>query len=64
MRLFERPYVTTNDVADLLDVTTQTARTAIRELEDRDVLGETTGKERYQEYKAVDIFAVLDRPVE
>lgn len=64
MRLFERPYVTTNDVADLLDVTTQTARTAIRELEDQNVLRETTGKERYQEYKAVDIFSVLDRPME
>jgi Fic family protein len=64
MRLFQQPYVTTNDVADMLDVTAQTARNAIRELEAQNVVTETTGKERYQEFKAVDIFEVLDQPVE
>ncbi|GGM49629.1 DeoR family transcriptional regulator [Haloarcula argentinensis] len=46
MRLFKQPYVTTNDVAELLDVTQQTARNAIQELEGQDVLTETTGKKR------------------
>lgn len=64
MRLFKQPYVTSNDVADLLDVTQQTARNAIQELEAQDVLVETTGKERYQEFKAVDIFEILNQPVE
>ncbi|NLV08280.1 DeoR family transcriptional regulator [Haloarcula rubripromontorii] len=55
--------MTTNDVADLLDVTTQTARNAIQELEAQDVLTGTTGKDRYQEFKAVDIFEILDQPL-
>ncbi|EMA26780.1 filamentation induced by cAMP protein Fic [Haloarcula argentinensis DSM 12282] len=64
MRLFKQPYVTTNDIAELLDVTQQTARNAIQELEGQDVLTETTGKKRYQEFKAVDIFDILDQPLE
>jgi len=63
MRLFRQPYLTTADVTELLDVTDQTARTAITELQSRGILEETTGKERYQEFKAVDIFDILDRPV-
>ena len=61
MRLFQYPYVTTTDVVELLDVSHQTARNAIQELEDEGVLQETTGKERYQEFKAVDIFDILTR---
>lgn len=64
MRLFQYPYLTTNEVADLLDVSHQTARNAIRELESRNILEETTGKERYQEFKAVDIFDILTRSFE
>jgi Fic family protein len=64
MRLFQYPYVTTNEVVDLLDVSRQTARNAIQELEDEGVLQETTGKERYQEFKAVDIFDILTRSFE
>jgi len=64
MRLFKQPYVTSNDVAELLDVTQQTARNAIQELESQGVLTETTGKERYQEFKAIDVFEILDRPLE
>jgi len=64
MRLFRRPYLTTADVKELLDVSHTTARNAIRELEDRDVLIETTGKDRYQEFKSVDIFEVLNQPPE
>jgi len=61
MRLFQYPYVTTSEVADFLDVTQQTARNAISELEAQGILEETTGKERYQEFKAVDIFEILTR---
>jgi len=64
MRLFKQPYVTTSDVVDLLDVSDQTARNAIGELEASDVLEETTGKERYREYRAVDIFEILGESFE
>lgn len=59
MRLFQNPYVTANDVADMLDVHQQTARDAISDLEAAGVLEETTGKQRYREYKAVDIFGIM-----
>lgn len=59
MRLFQQPYVTTQDVQELLDVSRQTARNALLDLEAADVLEETTGKERYQEFRAVDIFEIL-----
>lgn len=64
MRLFQYPYLTTDEVAELLDVSHQTARNAIHELESQGVLTETTGKERYQEFKAVDIFDILTRSFE
>jgi len=63
MRLFRDPYVTTTEVEEVLDVSYQTARNAITTLEAEGVLQETTGKERYQEYRAEDIFEVLNRPV-
>lgn len=61
MRLFQKPYLRTADAVELLDVSEQTARNAISELEAADVLEETTGKQRYREYKAVDIFGILNR---
>jgi len=64
MRLFQQPYVTTADVQELLDVSHQTARNAIQELEAAGVLEETSGKQRYQEYKAVDIFETLTKSFE
>lgn len=64
MRLFQQPYVTTNDVQELLDVSRQTARNALMELESTGVLEETTGKERYQEFRAVDIFDILTESFE
>ena len=48
-------------MAVVLDVTTQTARNAIDELEAQDVLEETTGKQRHQKFEAVDIFEILTR---
>lgn len=64
MRLFQQPYVDTATVADMLDVSDQTARNALSELEASGVLEETTGKQRYREYKAVDIFEILSQSVE
>jgi Fic family protein len=64
IRLFEQPYVDTGTVAEMLDVTDQTARNALSELAASGVLEETTGNQRYREYKAVDIFEILSQPVE
>ena len=64
MRLFQRPYVDTGTVVEMLDVSDQTARNARSELEASGVLEETTGKQRYREYKAVDIFEILGQSVE
>ena len=64
MRLFQYPYLTTSEVTDLLDVSHQTARNAIGELESQGILEETTGKDRYQEFKAIDIFDILTRSFE
>lgn len=64
MRLFQQPYVSSNDVAELLDVTQQTTRNAIQKLEAQDILTETSGKERYSEFKPVGLFEIFDRPLE
>jgi Fic family protein len=64
MALFEKPYVTTANVEEKLDVTHQTARNAIRNLEESGVLEETTGQARYQKFKASDIFTILNEPLD
>jgi len=56
MRLFEQPYVTARTVANMLNVTQQTACNPLTELEESGVLEKTTGRERYREHKAVDIY--------
>ncbi|GAA0681573.1 Fic family protein [Natronoarchaeum mannanilyticum] len=61
-KLFEQPYVTTNTVADMLDIERSTAYRAIDALEDDGVLEEVTGKDRNQEYRAKEIFEILERP--
>ena len=63
MRLFQRLYVDAATVTEMLDVTDQTARNVLSELEASGILEETTGKQRYREYKAIDIFDILSRPV-
>lgn len=64
MRLFEQPYITADQAAELLGMSGQSARNAISELEQLDVLEEVTGKQRYREYKAREIFEVLNEPLE
>jgi Fic family protein len=60
--LFERPYVTTKTVANMLDVERSTAHRAIADLEEEGVLEEVTGKQRNKEYRAKEIFEILERP--
>lgn len=62
--LFEQPYLTASMAAELLGVTDPTAYRAIDRLVDDDVLEETTGQERYREYRAREIFEILERPPE
>lgn len=61
-RLFERPYVTTKTVADMLDIERSTAYRAIDDLEDDGILEEVTGNQRNKEYRATEIFDILERP--
>jgi len=61
-KLFEQPYLTATVVQELLDVTGPTAYRAIDQLETEGVLEETTGKKRNREYRAREIFEILERP--
>jgi len=60
--LFEQPYVTSTTVQQRFDVTNATALRAIYELEEEGVLEETTDKARNKEFRAREIFAILERP--
>ncbi|MFC7047236.1 Fic family protein [Halobacteriaceae archaeon GCM10025711] len=60
--LFEQPYVTTKTVADSFDVEQSTAYRAISDLEAEGVLEEVTGKGRNKEYRAKEIFDILEQP--
>lgn len=61
-KLFEQPYVTSKTVQRLFDVKQPTASRAINELVDEGVLEEVTGKGRNKEYRAREIFEVLEQP--
>lgn len=61
-KLFERPYLTTKTVTRLFDVEPSTASRAITALEAEGVLEEITGKNRNKEYRAGEIFEILERP--
>ncbi|WP_254807858.1 Fic family protein [Natronosalvus amylolyticus] len=61
-KLFEQPYLTAGVVQELLGVTAPTAYRAINKLEEAGVLEETTGKERNREYRAREIFEILEQP--
>ena len=60
--LFERPYVTAQTVAEQFDVEQSTAYRAIESLQNDGVLEEVTGQQRNREYRAREIFEVLERP--
>lgn len=61
-KLFQNPYVIAADVADILNVTGPTAYRAINTLENEGILEEVTGQERNKEYRAAEIFEILERP--
>ncbi|KZN24938.1 filamentation induced by cAMP protein fic [Haladaptatus sp. R4] len=60
--LFEQPYLTTKTVTKLFDVEPSTASRSIAALEEEGVLEEVTGKARNKEYRAKEIFDILERP--
>jgi Fic family protein len=60
--LFDLPYFTAREVETQFNVSRQTAYNAIEELENEGLITEVTGKQRNQEFKAVDIFDILERP--
>lgn len=59
--LFELPYFTATDITQHFDVSRQTAYNAIEEAEAEGLVVEVTGQQRNREYKAVDIFDILER---
>jgi Fic family protein len=62
--LFEQPYFTADDVVEMLDIERSTAHRAINRLREEGLVEEVTGKERYQEFRAAEIFEILERPPE
>lgn len=62
--LFEQPYVTAKTVAERFDVERSTAYRAIESLLDEGVLEEVTDQQRNREYRAREIFEILERPPE
>ena len=62
--LFEQPYVTARTVGERFDVARSTAHRAIQELQEEGVLAEVTGQQRNREYRAKEIFEILERPPE
>ncbi len=61
-KLFEQPYLTAKTVTRLFDVDRSTASRAITALQEDGVLEEVTGKERNKEYRAREIFEILEQP--
>jgi Fic family protein len=62
LKLFEQPYVTSKTVQRLFDVKQPTASRVINELVEEGVLEEVTGKGRNKEYRAREIFEILEQP--
>ncbi|CQH63843.1 Fido domain protein (plasmid) [Halobacterium hubeiense] len=60
--LFEQPYVTSKTVQRLFDVEQSTASRAINELVDEGVLEEVPRHGRNKEYRAREIFEILEQP--
>jgi Fic family protein len=58
-QLLQYPYFTAPDLVEYLDVSRRTAYKIVDELESDGLIEEVTGKERGKEYKAVDVFDIL-----
>lgn len=61
-KLFEQPYLTASLAEEMLGVTSPTAYRAIDRLVEDGLLEETTGRERNREYRAREIFGILEKP--
>lgn len=62
MKLFEQPYLTANNVKEILDGSGPTAYHAIHPLEEDGVLEEVSYKESHREYRTSEILRILERP--
>ncbi|WP_458190047.1 Fic family protein [Haladaptatus sp. NG-WS-4] len=59
-QLLQYPYFTAPDLVEYLDVSRRTAYKIVDDLEADGLIEEVTGKERGKEYKAVDVFDILE----
>ncbi|MUV85417.1 HTH domain-containing protein [Natronomonas sp. CBA1123] len=59
-QLLQYPYFTAPDLVEYLDVSRRTAYKVVDNLESDGLIEEVTGKERGKEYKAVDVFNILE----
>ena len=59
-QLLQYPYFTAPDLIEYLDVSRRTAYKIVDDLESDGIIEEVTGKERGKEYKAVEVFDILD----
>ncbi|MCB0256740.1 MAG: Fic family protein, partial [Anaerolineae bacterium] len=57
--LFESPILTANDIAERFDVTHRTAMLTLRKLESLELLQEISGRQRYQQFMAIDIMRII-----
>jgi Fic family protein len=62
-QLLQYPYFTAPDLVEYLDVSRRTAYKLVDELESDGLIEEVTGKERGKEYKAVDVFDILQSSI-
>jgi len=58
-QLLQYPYFTAPDLIEYLDVSRRTAYKIVDTLEDDGLIKEVTGKQRGKEYKAIDVFDIL-----
>lgn len=57
--ILQNPYFTPTSLAEYLDVSRPTAYRVIEDLEADGIIEEVTGKEQGKQYKAVDVFGIL-----
>lgn len=62
MTLFEQPYITSKTVQRLFDIEQSTASRAINELVNEGILEEVPRHGRNKEYRAREIFEILEQP--
>lgn len=64
MEIFTKPYLTVNEAKETLNMTYNTANTAIGKLEDQGVLEEITGQTRNRVFRAREVFDIIQKPVD